>query len=105
MWCNQIPPEVDAAQENLEVHLQHQEQSELPVPTGVPCAAQGLEPRSVPDLSAGAIGRWISRCWIQLSKTITEASEEETVGSSESPEVPRPIGTHRRQHFTVRFGF
>tara|TARA_B100000674_G_scaffold457487_1_gene432961 strand:+ start:232 stop:549 length:318 start_codon:yes stop_codon:yes gene_type:complete len=105
VWCNQIPLEVDAAQENLEVHLQHQEQEELPVPTGVSSAAQGLEPRSVPDLSAGAIGCWISRCRIQLPPTINEASEEEAVGSSEASDVPRPIGTHRHQHLTVRFGF
>jgi len=96
---------VDATQENLEVHLQHQEQEELSVTTGVPCAAQGLEPRSVPDLSTGAIGCWNSRSRIQLPKTITEASEEEAVGSSEATEVPRPIGTHRHQHLTVRFGF
>tara|TARA_Y100000033_G_C2748733_1_gene112617 strand:+ start:794 stop:1105 length:312 start_codon:yes stop_codon:yes gene_type:complete len=98
VWCNQIPPEVDAAQENLEVHLQHQEQAELSVTTGVPCAAQGLEPRFVPDLSAGTIGCWNSRSRIQLPKTITEASSKKAPEFSSATEVPRPIRTHWNRH-------
>jgi len=102
VWIAPLTPEVVTAQENLEVPVQHQEQEELPVPTGVSCAAQSLEPRFVPDVSAGTSSSRNHRSRIQLPKTIAPPSEEEAVGSADTTEVPRPIRTHRHQHLLVK---